>query len=144
MQAYRITSPAELQEAFAIRTAVFVDEQQVPREAENDEHDHTDAIHYLARADDGTPCGAARWRPTNQGVKLERFAVLAPYRSQAAGAALVTQVLQDVAAAYPNATVYLHAQLPAVRFYERHGFVKDGPQFTECDIEHYKMRWQRP
>ncbi|MCR5886815.1 GNAT family N-acetyltransferase [Hymenobacter sp. J193] len=144
MEAHRISNPAELKEAFAVRTAVFVEEQQVPREAESDEHDRTDATHYLARAADGTACGAARWRPTDKGVKLERFAVLAPYRNQAAGAALLAQVLRDVDAAYPQALVYLHAQLPAVRFYERHGFVKDGPRFTECDIEHYRMRWQRP
>lgn len=144
MTAYPITTPEDLIAALAIREIVFIQGQGVPAEEERDEHDRTDATHYLARATDGTACGTARWRPTEKGVKLERFAVLANHRNQAAGAALLGAVLHDVAAAYPTATVYLHAQLPAVRFYERHGFARIGDRFSECDIEHYRMVWQRP
>ncbi|TGD82672.1 GNAT family N-acetyltransferase [Hymenobacter wooponensis] len=144
MNVQRITSPQDLDAALAIRHTVFVQGQNVPADLENDAHDRTDAIHYLARTPDGTPCGTARWRRTDNGVKLERFAVLKQFRNQEAGAALLANVLQDVHAAYPNATVYLHAQLPAVRFYERHGFEKAGDRFTEADIEHYKMVWKRP
>jgi len=143
MEAQRISAPQDLEAAFAIRTKVFVEGQNVPAEAEHDAYDAEGATHYLARAADGTPCGAARWRQTDAGVKLERFAVLTEYRNQQAGAALLKQVLQDVDATYPGAVVYLNAQLPAVRFYERHGFEKTGPMFEECDIQHYKMIRQR-
>ncbi|KAA9339087.1 GNAT family N-acetyltransferase [Hymenobacter busanensis] len=142
--ALRITSPADLEAAFAIRHKVFVEGQGVPPEKEHDQFDQAGATHYLARAADGTPCGAARWRPTENGVKLERFAVLEAYRNQQVGAALLHAVLRDVAAEHPGAEVYLHAQLGAVRFYLRHGFETAGEQFTEAGIEHYKMRWQRP
>jgi predicted GNAT family N-acyltransferase len=139
MEAQRISAPHDLEAAFAIRTKVFVEGQNVPAEAEHDAYDAEGATHYLARAADGKPCGAARWRKTDAGVKLERFAVLTEYRNQQAGAALLKQVLQDVDASYPEAVVYLNAQLPAVRFYERHGFEKVGEMFEECDIQHYKM-----
>lgn len=139
MKALRISAPQDLDAAFAIRQQVFVLEQHVPATDEYDAYDEQGAVHYLARSADGTPCGAARWRQTAAGVKLERFAVLAEYRNQQAGAALLEQVLQDVDAAHPGALVYLHAQLPAVRFYERHGFRKVGEMFEECDIQHYKM-----
>jgi predicted GNAT family N-acyltransferase len=139
-----ISAPADLAAALAIRHKVFVEGQGVPAEAENDEHDHTDAHHYLARAADGTACGAARWRLTAGGVKLERFAVLEEFRNQAVGAVLLGRVLDDVRVAYPAATVYLNAQLRAIPFYERHGFRKVGDQFTECDIEHFKMELRRP
>jgi predicted GNAT family N-acyltransferase len=139
MEAHRIFDLQDLEAAFAIRHNVFVEGQNVPAEAEHDAYDTDGATHYLARAADGTPCGAARWRKTDVGVKLERFAVLTDYRNQQAGAALLHQVLQDVDAAWPGAVVYLNAQLPAVRFYERHGFKKVGEMFEECDIEHYKM-----
>ncbi|GAA4381991.1 GNAT family N-acetyltransferase [Hymenobacter koreensis] len=142
--AHRITNPDELPLAFAIREKVFVEGQNVPRELENDAFDQQGATHYLARATDGTPCGAARWRVTDKGVKLERFAVLEAYRNQQVGAALLQAVLHDVQAAHPHADVYLNAQLRAVPFYERHGFMKEGEQFTEAGIEHFKMRWQRP
>ncbi|HEX8656298.1 MAG TPA: GNAT family N-acetyltransferase, partial [Hymenobacter sp.] len=98
-----------------------------------------DARHYLARAADGTPAGAARWRETNQGVKLERFAVLSEFRNQAIGTTLLHAVLADVLAELPDALVYLNAQLRAVPFYERHGFHKAGEMFEEANIQHYQM-----
>ena len=143
MQVHRITSETDLEAALAIRRTVFVLGQNVPADLEHDAHDRTDATHYLALTADGQPCGTARWRLTDNGVKLERFAVLAEYRNQQAGAALLAAVLADVQAAQPDATVYLNAQLPAVRFYERHGFVKAGKKFVEAEIEHYKMTWQK-
>ena len=139
-----ISAPQDLAAALAIRHHVFVEGQGVPAAAENDEHDATDAQHYLARTADGTPCGAARWRRTAAGVKLERFAVLEEFRNQAVGAALLRCVLGDVQAAHPGAPVYLNAQLRAIPFYERHGFSKVGDQFTECDIEHFQMALRRP
>lgn len=142
--AHHVTAPADLEAAFAIRHEVFVLGQGVPAEKEHDQHDLTDARHYLARTADGTPCGAARWRVTDNGVKLERFAVLEAYRNQQVGAALLQAVLRDVAAEHHQAEAYLHAQIGAVRFYLRHGFETVGEKFTEAGIEHYKMRWQRP
>jgi predicted GNAT family N-acyltransferase len=124
--------------AFRVREQVFVDEQHVPREDEYDEHDDA-AHHYLAWAD-GQPVGAARWRPTEKGVKLERFAVLAPYRSKGVGGVLLRQVMADALAAHPDASLYLHAQVQAQRFYQRHGFLPEGELFYECEIPHYRMR----
>ncbi|WP_019947839.1 GNAT family N-acetyltransferase [Hymenobacter aerophilus] len=139
MQVRRITTDADLEAALVIRRTVFVLGQNVPADLEYDAHDRTDAAHYLALTATGQPCGTARWRPTDKGVKLERFAVLAEHRNQQAGAALLAAVVRDVQAAHPGALVYLHAQLPAVRFYERHGFQKMGEKFVEADIEHYRM-----
>jgi len=137
--AYRITDLRDLDAAFTIREKVFVEGQGVPATLENDEHDRTDARHYLARAEDGTPAGAARWRETENGVKLERFAVLDGFRNQEIGATILRAVLADVQAEFPDAEVYLNAQLGAVRFYERHGFKKVGEVFEEAGIQHYKM-----
>ena len=137
--AYRVTDLRDLDAAFTIRETVFVNEQGVPPAKEHDEHDRRDARHYLARAADGTPAGAARWRETDNGVKLERFAVLAAFRNQAIGATLLHAVLVDVQAELPDAEVYLNAQLRAIPFYERHGFQKEGEMFEEANIQHFKM-----
>ena len=137
--AYRITDLRDLDAAFTIREKVFQEEQGVPATKEHDEHDRTDARHYLACAADGTPAGAARWRQTENGVKLERFAVLADFRNQEIGAALLHAVLVDVQAEQIDAEVYLNAQLRAIPFYERHGFRKEGEMFEEANIQHYKM-----
>lgn len=137
--AYRVTDLRDLDAAFTIREKVFQQEQGVPATKEHDEHDRRDARHYLARIANGTPAGAARWRETENGVKLERFAVLADFRNQEVGAALLHAVLADVQAELPDAEVYLNAQLRAVPFYERHGFRKEGEMFEEANIQHYKM-----
>jgi len=138
----KITDLRDLDAAFDIREQVFVQEQGVPLEDEYDAHDREPTTrHYLALSGaDNQPAGAARWRPTPNGVKLERFAVLPAFRNQGVGEALVRQVLADVAAEAPAAAqVYLHAQLRAMPLYERLGFRPVGELFEECDIAHYKM-----
>ncbi|QJW90023.1 GNAT family N-acetyltransferase [Spirosoma taeanense] len=134
-----ISSPADLDLAFAIRRQVFVEEQNVAAEEEYDEFE-VSSTHFLARAD-GTPCGTARWRRTSNGVKLERFAVLREFRGQGVGKALVQAVLDDVFSQQPEPIerIYLHAQLTAMPLYAGFGFVSVGPIFEEAGIQHYKM-----
>lgn len=127
----------DLETVFQIRQKVFVEEQNVPHEEEYDEFENT-STHYLASFN-GEPAGVARWRETDKGVKLERFAVLENFRNKEVGSAILARVLEDVKAAHPGKQIYLHAQLRAIPFYERQGFQKTGPQFTECEIEHFKM-----
>lgn len=136
----RAENEQDLKAAFGVREKVFVQEQQVPADAEYDSFEKV-AKHYVAVCE-GVPCGAARWRVTEHGVKLERFAVLQDYRNKSIGAAMLQEVLKDVHAAHPDKQVYLHAQLPAVNFYKRHGFEAKGDVFTECDIQHYKMYYK--
>src|SRR5689334_1503067 len=82
-----------LQTAFAIRKKVFVDEQHCPPELEYQNDDVS--THFIAYHNE-FPCGAARWRKTENGIKLERFAVLPSYRGKGIGAELVKAVLSDI------------------------------------------------
>ena len=134
-----ISNSTDLEAAFAIRRAVFVEEQQVRAEEEYDEFETT-STHFLACAD-GVPCGTARWRRTSNGVKLERFAVLSAFRGQGVGKALVRAVLDDVFSQQPEPieSIYLHAQVTAMPLYAGFGFVPVGPMFEEAGIQHYKM-----
>lgn len=137
IQVIRAEQEQDLKLAFRIREQVFVEEQQVPRDAENDAFESI-ANHYLATCE-GVPCGAARWRTTEHGIKLERFAVLREYRNKQVGAEVLKTVLRDVRAEQAGKKIYLNAQLPAVNFYKRNGFVPEGDMFNECDIQHFKM-----
>lgn len=134
-----ISSPADLDLAFAIRREVFVQEQHVSSEEEYDEFE-TSSTHFLARIDN-VPCGTARWRRTSNGVKLERFAVLKAYRGKGVGKALVQVLLNDVFSQQPEPIerIYLNAQLTAMPLYAGFGFVPVGPQFVEAGIQHRKM-----
>jgi predicted GNAT family N-acyltransferase len=130
----KVTDPADLEKVFAIRREVFVGEQNCPPELEWEYEEESN--HFLATVD-GIPAGASRWRKTDKGYKLERFAVLKDFRGYGVGQALVQAVLDDLP---QDATyVYMHAQIQAVTLYERFGFVKTGPEFEEAGIRHYKM-----
>ncbi len=132
---HRVRDASELEQVFAIRREVFVEEQAVPEEEEYDEHE-AESHHYLARVN-GLPAGTARWRFTEHGIKLERFAVVQNFRKAGVGSAVLRQVLADLPG---EATfIYLHAQVPAMNLYAKQGFEPVGELFYECDIPHYKM-----
>ncbi|GAB3278562.1 GNAT family N-acetyltransferase [Larkinella harenae] len=135
----QVSSPTEMQQVFAIREAVFVKEQKVPAEEEYDEFESI-SHHFLALYN-GKPGGAARWRKTSNGIKLERFAVLARFRGKGVGQALVQAVLDDIFNQQPEPieSIYLNAQVTAMPLYAKFGFKAVGQQFEECGIPHYKM-----
>ncbi|MEO7212789.1 GNAT family N-acetyltransferase [Mucilaginibacter sp.] len=134
IEVHQVSDPIELEKVFAIRREVFVVEQDCPPELEWEFED--ESTHFLATVD-GEPAGACRWRKTDKGYKLERFAVLKKFRGFGVGQELVRNVLGALPA---DATyIYMHAQLAAVTLYERFGFEKTGPEFEEAGIRHYKM-----
>jgi len=129
-----VTDPTALETVFAIRREVFVVEQNCPPELEWEFED--ESHHFLATVD-GEPGGACRWRKTDKGYKLERFAVLQKFRGKGVGQELVKAVLADLP---PDAVyVYMHAQIQAVSLYEKFDFEKIGPEFEEAGIRHFKM-----
>ncbi|RZK66776.1 MAG: GNAT family N-acetyltransferase [Pedobacter sp.] len=130
----KVNHPEDLDKVFAIRKIVFVDEQNCPPELEW-EHEE-ESIHFLA-TQNGQPCGACRWRKTDAGYKLERFAVLKEFRGQGVGRALIAEALSDL----PDDAhyIYLNSQLDAMSLYAKFGFVAEGDQFEEAGIQHFKM-----
>ena len=124
---------------FAIREEVFVVEQQVAADEEFDEYED-ESHHFVALDENENPVGAARWRFTDKGIKLERFAAKKTWRGKGLGTAIVKTVMEDISAkAKPGTFLYLHAQLPAVPLYAKFGFQTKGDQFEECGIMHYLM-----
>jgi predicted GNAT family N-acyltransferase len=134
LQVIKIRNKEELKEAFEVRRKVFVEEQNCPPELEWENEE--ESTHFLALLNN-VPCGASRWRKTDQGYKLERFAVLKEYRGKRIGQALLAAVLDDLPS--DASYIYLHAQIDAMRLYSRFGFAAEGEQFEEAGIQHYKM-----
>ncbi len=129
-----ITSENDLKISFAIRKKVFVEEQKVPEEIEWDEFEN-ESNHVLAYIKD-KPVGTARWRETQKGKKLERFAVLKEFRSFGVGKYLVHFILKEL---MNSENIYLHAQEHVVGFYEKFEFIKKGDRFFEAGIPHWLM-----
>ena len=115
----KITVTDDFDACMAIRRAVFVQEQNVPEELEQDEHDAT-AVHLLAVAD-GVPVGTARLLIDGQSAKIGRVALLSQARGQGAGAALMRAALDELRARGVT-TAKLGAQTHALVFYEKLGF----------------------
>jgi predicted GNAT family N-acyltransferase len=133
---FSIQDTLKAQQAFAIRKAVFVEELGVDASLEYDHED--EARHYLLFLG-SKPVATARWRETEKGIKLERFAVLPQFRNRGIGEIILKEVLQDVSSM--GKKIYLHAQIKAVPFYERNGFYKIGEKFSEAGIEHFRMEF---
>lgn len=118
----------------AIRTAVFIYEQQVPESLEWDELDAI-STHVLARNSDGQPVGTARLLPN---AHIGRMAVLKEWRSKGYGSAMLQKMLEELRSRQKQ-KVMLNAQTTAVKFYERFGFKVSGEEFWEAGILHVKM-----
>jgi predicted GNAT family N-acyltransferase len=126
---------AGLADLRAIRETVFVQEQNVPIEEEWDALDPVCA-HVIARALDGSPIGTGRLTPEH---KIGRMAVLPEWRGKGVGDALLLALIEE-AQQRGWREVALNAQVSAVDFYLRHGFVPYGERFWEAGIEHQSMR----
>lgn len=121
----------------ALRTTVFIDEQQVPAALERDALDPL-SFHVMALDADGRLLGTARLTPDR---RIGRMAVLASERG--IGEAMLAGLLEE-ARRRGWTEVTLHAQLHALPFYARAGFVPSGPVFEEAGIGHRLMRRRLP
>jgi len=117
-----------------VRTEVFIGEQRVDHDIEFEFEE--ESIHYLLM-EDAVPVATGRWRNTGLGIKLERFAVLKEERGKGHGEAILKRILEDVL--LQEIPIYLHAQVSALGFYAKNGFIPVGEPFYEANIEHYKM-----
>lgn len=126
------------EKAMALRTEVFVEGLGIDPLLEADEFDEI-ATHYLA-FDNHHPVATARWRETEKGIKLERFAVPESFRNKGTGTFLLKSVLADVLPL--KKPIYLHAQHTAVNLYRKNGFKIAGNPFEEAGIIHFYMEFE--
>ena len=117
-----------------VRRRVFIDEQGVPDALEWDGRDAM-ARHLLAEDADSNPIGTARLLDDG---RIGRMAVLSPWRGCGVGQALLDEVLR-LARSQGMTSVYLAAQLTAIGFYQRSGFVAYGEVFPDAGIPHRRM-----
>lgn len=134
-----VRTPAELEQAFAIRRAVFMEEQGVAEALEFDGLD--DHARHLLAFQDGEAVGTlrVRWLDAGHTAKIERVAVLPGARGLKIGQALLQAALALAASAGAHAAS-LHAQTAVQGFYGKLGFVAFGPEFMEDGIAHIAMR----
>ena len=120
-----------------VRIEVFVEEQSVPLELEEDNND-VSAQHWLAQTAEGTPIGCVRLVSNNGCGKVGRLAVLKAWRS--GGIAQQLMAATEHYARHCNLTkLTLGAQLHAEGFYHTLGYSAVGSIFDDAGIAHRTM-----
>ena len=132
------TTNKDKERCFSVRREVFVKEQNISEKIEFDDTNFN-ATNFIATFKNKS-IGTARYRFTDQGVKLERFAVLKSFRNLGVGKKLVDYILNIVR---DEKFIYLHAQESVVEFYAKLGFKKIGSPFFEAEIPHQKMKYDQ-
>jgi predicted GNAT family N-acyltransferase len=135
----RSKTEAELADVMRIRFTVFVDEQNVPPELEPDEYD-AEAIHLLlVDSDTSASVGTARIVNKGNGIaKIGRVAILREWRGKGMGEVLMQKTM-ELAREHGFTSAILDAQTYVIGFYERFGFVAEGPVFDDAGIPHRRM-----
>lgn len=139
---YFARTPEEREWAFSVRRKVFLEEQRLTAPLDVDELDQSEETrHLLVITQNGEVVGTLRLRPyeSERIAKLERLAVLAPYRKAGAGRELMLYA-ELVARAAGFHMLCVAVQTYARRFYEVLGYKAEGEVFEEAGIEHIMMR----
>jgi len=135
-------SPEHLSEIRSIRHQVFVQEQGVDESLEwTDEEDSF--LHVLATDRQllgmlSPPIGTGRIRVESGVGTIGRMAVLKDFRGHGVGSAILSRLV-EIGKSAGAKTITLSAQLPAIPFYEAHGFIASGEVYIDADIEHRRM-----
>lgn len=120
-----------------LRLEVFVGEQGVPPDIEQDEYDPV-SRHAIAADAGGAVIGTGRLLPDGH---VGRMAVAAHARGRGVGAAVLAALLAE-AARRGSSRAVLHSQVSAEGFYARYGFRRSGGVFMEAGIAHIIMERQ--
>ena len=130
----RLAGPEDMPAVVALRHEVFVLGQEVPEELERDDLDAV-SDHAVALVE-GAVVGTGRLLPDGT---IGRMAVADAARGQGIGAAVLA-VLEERARERGHTAVELHAQVHALGFYDRFGYVPFTDVYLEAGIEHRSMR----
>jgi predicted GNAT family N-acyltransferase len=142
MEIIRVHSMEELNQCFIIRQKVFVEEQGVPADLEIDEYDASpDACGHTLLLFNGEPAATGRWRSYKADTaKLQRLAVLKPFRGLGMGKKLI-QALEQQAREAGFEFCILDGQCHAESFYHKLGYetISEKP-FEDAGIMHVRMQ----
>jgi predicted GNAT family N-acyltransferase len=123
--------------AFALRREVFVWEQKVPEDEENDADDLT-ATHFVAIIQ-GEVVGTLRLIDKPEHIKIGRVAVRAAFRGLGIAKQMMLAAMEH-GKIQGRDRFYLTAQSDKLGLYEKLGFSAFGPEFQDGGMPHRAMR----
>lgn len=129
--------PQDAELVRAVRQQVFVIEQGIDPALEWTGDDH-EFLCVLALDDDQNPIGTGRVKLEATTATIGRMAVLKRFRGTGVGSAILSRLIEIGKAEGAN-KFELSAQVSAISFYQKHGFVASGDIYLDANIEHRKM-----
>lgn len=139
IKAYSDLSRDELYDLLALRTDIFVVEQNCVY-PELDYHDQT-STHFLIY-DDQKLLAYARLAPGGsvyKQVSIGRVAVREGHRGKGLAKKLLEAALKETLRLYPNQEIKLQAQTYLIDFYSRYGFMSVSEPYPDFGIMHVDM-----
>ena len=129
--------PQDSEQIHAIRQQVFVVEQGIDPALEwTGDDDQFRSI--LALDADQKPIGTGRIKVSAATATIGRMAVLKDWRGAGVGTAILN-LLIEIGKADGADKFELSAQVSAIDFYQKLGFIASGDVYLDADIEHRKM-----
>ena len=114
-------------------------EQGVSAADEWDGSDKT-AMHFVLNTPTAPIACARLLQHTDGRHQIGRMAVLKHYRKQGYGRQLIQAIIDHHLNADKHPSpLFLHAQLQALDFYKREGFIEQGEEFLDAEIVHKTM-----
>jgi len=132
-----IPGTEDLEETFAIRREVFVEEQGIDEDEEFDEFD-TQALHLIVYVDE-QPAATGRIWHDGSTFRIGRLAVLKRLRGQKIGDLALRLLLYKSFTSGAEA-IEISAQTYIVPLYKKFGFKQYGEEYIEAGIPHIAMR----
>lgn len=130
-------SQADFFKCMQIRGTVFVNEQAVDIDIEIDDEDYT-CDHYLLIDNEEKAIGTCRIINEGKVAHLGRVALLKEARGKGYGEFLLAEA-EKICQSFGFEKIVLGAQVRALGFYEKSGFVPYGDIFLDADIDHRMM-----
>ncbi|MBR0295173.1 MAG: GNAT family N-acetyltransferase [Bacilli bacterium] len=134
-----IVTPYQMSEAINIRYRVFCLEQGIDYSLEVNLEEEKLAKHFLICYKENV-IGTIRYLITDDGIKLQRFAIKKEYRGKGYGKEVFKFITEMLAAKYNPVTLFFHAQSYLIPLYESLGYVCEGEPFEEAGRSHILMK----
>jgi len=134
-----VVASESLDEHFAVRRRVFVEQQALFVGDDRDAWDECASTVHVVAVIEGAVVGTVRLYPLGSGLwKGDRLAVLPDARVHRLGGELVNFAVRT-AGALGGARMVAQVQVANVRFFERLGWVRDGDAAVYCGVMHQPM-----
>ena len=139
IKSFQELTTEELYEILRTREAIFIVEQNCPY-PEADGKDY-DAMHLFYRDDDGRVIAYLRlYDKKDEPGTVQVGRVVTVIRGVGLGRRILHDGVTYAIESMNARRLYLHAQVYAVGFYEKEGFIVSSDEFLEDDIPHVQMR----